>query len=190
MPWRRGITSRLSRASSTKRSLATRKLIDEIKPIFERAATECDEILRRAEFMKQQRGFQSRTVSANDREYMAAGPWVNRPLRETAAVDNLCDQNAVAITIILEASMAILPRLGTGDQAIIEGLLIKVDVAENGWRYVISRGTIEVARHQPCWPENQTHELAHLEAVTTALEFLKRSDDPAMVATRLNWVPL
>jgi hypothetical protein len=86
--------------------------------------------------------------------------------------------------------MATLPRLGTGDQAIIEDLLIKVDVAENGWRYIISRGTIEVARHQPCWPENQTHELAHREAVTTALEFLKRSDDPAMVATRLNWVPL
>jgi hypothetical protein len=83
--------------------------------------------------------------------------------------------------------MANLPPIGTGAETTLDGLCIRVEVSYGGWRYSIWRGGEFVAGHEPCWPENQTENLASIEAVERALGILRRTENAARIAAELNW---
>jgi hypothetical protein len=77
---------------------------------------------------------------------------------------------------------------GNASETMLDELRLRVDVYCGGWRYTIWRGDGTIAAHDPCWPENQTEDTARVEAVTEALEILRRNDDPASVSRALTWI--
>jgi hypothetical protein len=80
--------------------------------------------------------------------------------------------------------------MGEGCTAEMRGLTLRVDVAEDGWRYSIREGADLISDHQPCYPQDQTLQLAQLRAVAKGLEYLESTEDPISELQALRWLPL